>query len=86
MCVNVRDKLPYNETAWNYTLCVKLHYVCKSTVCEITHCVQNYTRVPFVFNMEKFGKTLAGLIGKGRRKVIEGQFYSKYYWGGKEKN
>ena len=33
----------------NYTLCTKLH-----TVYKITHCVQNYTGVPFAFNMKKF--------------------------------
>ena len=32
----------------NYTLCVKWH-----TMCEITHCVQNYTWVPFAPYVEK---------------------------------
>ena len=30
-------------------MCVQIH-----TVCELTHCVQNYTVVPFAYNMKKF--------------------------------
>ena len=30
-------------------MCVQIH-----TVCELTHCVQNYTVVPFPNNMKKF--------------------------------
>ena len=34
-------------------MCVQLDTVCK-IVCEIIHCMQDYTRVPFAFNMGKF--------------------------------
>ena len=37
-CVNSRQKFARDKTGVNYTLCVKLH-----TVCKFIHCVQNYT-------------------------------------------
>ena len=55
-CVNLRQKKASRQNSVNYTLCVKLHSVCKithsmcnytlcvklHTVCKITHCVLNY--------------------------------------------